>query len=78
MPLKIDSMYAFIAKDKEGEEGVVGMKTHDGWIPMVGADMDRVNSLMPIAKMIAEQTGVTIKLYLFTGRTEITEIKTPS
>jgi hypothetical protein len=74
MPLKIDSMYAFIAKDKEGDEGVVGMPTKDGLLPMVGADMDRVNSLMPVAKIIAEQYGVPIKLYLFTNRTEITEI----
>jgi len=72
---KIESMYAFIAQDETGE-GVCGFKAPDGtWLPLVGADMDRVKSLMPVAELMAKQSGQTIKLCLFTTRTELSEIK---
>ena len=64
---KITEMYAFVAEDSgPDDEGIVGMGTGLGWMPMVGADMDRVNSLRPIAKGIAKATGKRIKLLHFT------------
>jgi len=71
---KIQSMYAFISEDETGE-GIVGMLTRDGWIPMMGADTDRVKSIMPIIQQMVKETNKPIKLCLFTTRTEITEIK---
>lgn len=45
---RIEEMYAFVAEDSgPDDEGVVGMATKSGWMPLVGADMARVESLKP-------------------------------
>ncbi|GAH83034.1 unnamed protein product, partial [marine sediment metagenome] len=47
---RIEEMYAFVAEDTgPDDEGVVGVNTGCGWMPLVGADMARVESLKPIA-----------------------------
>lgn len=72
--LVIDKMYAFIADNPEGE-GVIGMHTPMGWVPFVGADIARVESLRAHAEDIANKTGKEIKLVFFSERTEIEVIK---
>lgn len=72
---KIDKLFAFIADDTSGE-GVAAF--HDntlGMVPMVGADMKRVESLRGMAQMIADQTGNSIKVCEFSVRTELEVIK---
>lgn len=48
--LKIDALYAYLAQGKEGE-GVMGMSVPINgqmmMLPMVGADIDRIKSLLP-------------------------------
>lgn len=69
---KIEEMYAFVAEDSgPDDEGIVGINTATGWMPLVGADMARVESLKPIAKGIAAQTGKKIKLVHFTNREDL-------
>jgi len=66
---QITEMYAFVAEDSgPDDEGIVGMNTKLGWMPLVGADMARVESLKPIAKGIANATGKKIKLLHFIKR----------
>jgi len=65
--LKIEQMFAFVSCDDEGE-GVIGFKGSDGWMPMVGADMDRVKSLLPMVVAM----GVDFKILKFEGREDIT------
>ncbi|GAJ01744.1 unnamed protein product, partial [marine sediment metagenome] len=66
---------AFVAEDLGPEdEGIVGMGTKAGWIPLVGADMARVESLKPIARNIATQTGKKIKLLHFTHREDLGDV----
>ena len=60
----ITEMYAFVAKDEDGE-GVIGMKTEDGWMPLVGADMARVASLIPHALAVAKASGKEVVLKKF-------------
>ena len=74
MSLKIDKMYAFVAEDKNGDEGVIGMQTNSGWMPLVGADMKRINSLIPIVQNIVNQTNHPVKILMFSDRKEIDEI----
>lgn len=75
MPLKIDQMFAFIAVDEKGDEGVVGMRAPNGeWAPFVGADEARANSLKPYAEEIATVSGREVKLVRFTTRAEIQTI----
>lgn len=64
---KIDAMFAFIAEDNGPEdEGIMGFSMPDGsMMPMVGADMKRVKSLLPMAKMIRRVTGKPFKILRF-------------
>lgn len=70
MPLHIDEVYCFIGEDDEGE-GITGFHTKSGWMPMVGADKERVDSLRPMAEELARATGKRIVLTRFTTRTEL-------
>ena len=72
---KITEMFAFICEDKgPGDEGVVAMKVGSQWMPLVGADIDRVKSLKPFALDIQKATGKKVKLVHFTNREDIEEI----
>jgi len=69
---RIEGMYAFVAEESgPDDEGIVGMATGSGWMPLVGGDMARIESLKPIARGIAAQTGKKIKLLHFTHREEL-------
>lgn len=69
--LKITEMFAFVAKDENGE-GVVGIRASDGtWMPLVGADHARIESLRPIAREIAEASGKEVILLRFINRVDM-------
>lgn len=71
-PLKINTIFAFIATDPDGNEGVAAFQDDSGvWFPMVGADMERANSLKKMAQQLARTTGCSIKLCQFITREEI-------
>ncbi len=77
-PLRIDTMFVFVAKDEQGNEGVCGVQvpsSHDPnikeWLPLVGADMARLQDLSPIAQMIANDTGKTVRLIIFNNRQDM-------
>lgn len=68
----IDQMYAFIQLDPlDNTEGVIAFMTGDTWMPMVGADMARVEMLRPIAQQVASNTGTEVKLIRLTAREEV-------
>lgn len=72
---RIEEMYAFVAEDSgPDDEGVVAMSVGDVMLPLVGADMARVESLRPIARDISAQTGKKIKLLHFTQREDLGDI----
>ncbi len=72
---KIEEMYAFVAEDTgPDDEGVVAMATGSGWLPMVGADMARAESLKSIARDISAQTGKKVKLLRFTQREDLGDV----
>ncbi|MBA7666661.1 hypothetical protein ES703_74742 [subsurface metagenome] len=68
---RIERIFAFIAEENPQDEGVVAMKIGPNWMPLVGADMARIESLRPIAQDIAKATGKTIKLIVFETRKEL-------
>ena len=71
---KILEMYAFVSQDKDGE-GIIGMKGPDGnWVPLVGAEMDRIESLKMIARKISKATDMKIRLIKFSKREDLGEI----
>lgn len=74
---EIECMYAFVTKNKQPkgkDEGIIGFRAADGtMMPMVGADMVRVKSLIPLADEIARIKEISYRIIKFTNRTDITE-----
>lgn len=73
-PLVIDAMYAFVVIDENGDEGIPAVLNHGAWLPLVGGDTARVESLMDHARQIAQHTGRSMKIYRFTNREQIGEV----
>lgn len=72
---RIDKIWAFLSVDKDGNEGVCAAPMQGlGCVPLIASDQARVESLMPLAQMLARMSGMTIKLVEFSVRTELTEI----
>jgi len=73
--VKADKLFAFITVDEEGNEGVAAFYSDSGWMPMVGRDISRVESLMKTARIIASETGIDIELREFSSCKLIEVIK---
>jgi len=73
---KIDAIFAFISVDEGLEdEGIVAARMGNMWMPLVGADMDRVESLKPLAVGVARLTGKKIVLAKFSVREDLEELE---
>jgi hypothetical protein len=73
---EITEIWAFVARDSDGDEGITAFCGPDGrWVPMIGADKDRIKSLEPIARDLAFKHDHKIRLIKFTGREEIKTIE---
>lgn len=69
-------MYAFITVDPVDQtEGIIGMMLGGQYMPLVGADLERVEALRPHAQNIANVQGAEIKICLFSERVDIEIIK---
>jgi hypothetical protein len=71
MVLKIESITAFVAVDREGNEGIMAFNGPLGWMPMVCADEARVESIRPMAEKVREKTGVEYRVLRFSRREEV-------
>ena len=60
---------------RRDDEGVVARLVNGTWRPMVGGDMQRMESLREQAKEIALVTGQKITLVKFSTRTELEVIE---
>lgn len=66
---RITEMWAYVAIDADGDEGVLAVKGKDGaWFPLVGADTARMESVRPVAMDVARREGKKVKLLRFTTR----------
>ncbi len=64
--LKITEIYAFISVDDQGNEGIMGaMQLNGVMMPLIGADTERVESLIPIANKIKQMTGMDYEIRYF-------------
>lgn len=74
--LQVNSLFAYLAQGEEGE-GIMAMSLPINgqmmMLPMVGADIARIKSLLPIAKQIAMASGITFRIYRFDTKVDITE-----
>jgi len=65
---KIERLYAWIATEPDGGEGVCSMQLGDMHMPLIGADTARIESLAPQAAMIARTSGYPVRLVEFSTR----------
>lgn len=74
--LRIDEIFAYVSVDQNGE-GIIGQSVQlmgkDIFMPFVCADKARMESLKPLAKKIAKESGKKIKLIKLSVREEIEE-----
>lgn len=72
--LKIEEVYVFVSVNQDGE-GIVGQTIElmgsPVFMPFVCADKARMQSLKPLAKKIAKESGKKIKLIRLSVREEI-------
>jgi len=74
---RIEHIYAFICDDAGPDDEGIAASTHGlMWMPLVGADMERMESLRPVAQRIATHFRKPIRLCRFTVR-ETLEIIQP-
>ena len=76
MPLEIDKLYAFIAQNEGGEGIIAAEQIINGksmYLPLVGADLNRIKQLYPLAEQISKSTKVPFKIYCFDNKTDITQ-----
>jgi len=68
MGFVVDELFAFVATDGEGDEGVVAVELvgSDTMMPLVAADLIRIQQMVPFAEAIKKQTGHTVTLKHFT------------
>lgn len=71
---KIEAIYAWVAVEPDGGEGVCSMQIGNTHMPLVGADQARVESLRPQAEQIRRMTGYPIKLVRYAAREELEEL----
>ncbi len=64
MPHHVEEMYAFIAVDEDGDEGIVSFfdPVNRVQMPMIGTDQARLESLREMAKTIVKDLGKPIQL----------------
>lgn len=74
---RIERLFAWVSIDPDGGEGVMAVNMmiagRPTLVPLVGADMDRVESYREIAEMVARKTGLPARLIEFGSRQEVSD-----
>lgn len=71
---RIEKVFAFVVVDTDGTEGVPAVKVGPMVLPLLGADLKRIESLMPIVKNWVMENNRPVTLYVFENRTEVKTI----
>lgn len=64
----VTEIYAYIADAGGGDEGIMGLRFGDTWMPLVAADRNRALRLRDAAMAAARRTKQTVRLVRFTQR----------
>lgn len=69
---RITEIFAFVAQDSGPEdEGLAAFRSTMGWMPLIGADAERVAKLREAAQEVATRSGKTLRLVRFSVREEL-------
>lgn len=72
---RITEMFCFAVSDKDDDdEGIPAMDTRLGPMPLIGADVTRIDSLLPYAQKCADEIGKPLRIYKFSQREQIGEV----
>jgi hypothetical protein len=69
----IERLYAWIATEPDGGEGVCACLVGGVNMPLIGADLARVESLRPQARAVMLSAGCPVRLVEFSTRNVIRE-----
>ncbi|MEH2565305.1 hypothetical protein [Bradyrhizobium sp. AZCC 2289] len=73
--LRIDEVWLFISVDETGEGVCAGPLMGPGTlVPLIAADQARMESLIPVARQIAQESGKPVKLIKMSARAELMTI----
>lgn len=74
---RIEQLYAYVVADKdEDDEGIPAFLSADGlWIPLMGADKLRADSVRHQAQLLADKHNKPVKLIRSTGIEIVETIK---
>lgn len=75
MSFQIQRLWAFIAQEPGGDEGVIAENLDGTWFPFVAADEKRLASLKERARTLPVKPGTSIKLVRFDARTNVETIR---
>ncbi len=68
-----DELFAFVAEDEDGNEGVVSAVFENNTIPLVCPGLEVVKTFVPIAASIAKSNKINIKLYHYRRLGEVSK-----
>jgi len=72
---RIQSLWAWLSVDPiDGNEGVLGMYTPVGWMPLIASDKVRLAEYRKVAEQIVQTSGIKARLAKFSVREDISEI----
>lgn len=66
-PKAITEMWAWVCTEPDGDEGIPAFNSAMGRMPLVGADEARIRSLEPLARSVAHDLGLPVKLLKFSS-----------
>jgi hypothetical protein len=69
--LRINQLFAFVIVDDDGTEGVPALLIDGTWMPLMGADMARVDSLKAIVAVSPQFKGKRVTIQRFGDRETI-------
>lgn len=69
--LRINQLFAFVIVDTDGTEGVPAFRIGDMWMPLMGADMARVDDLKRIVESDPMFKGKRVTIQRFGDRETI-------
>lgn len=72
---RIEQMYAFVLVDETGDEGIPAITVNGLAMPLVGADMGRIDELRTLARKLAALIDTPMTLVRFEVRTELEVIE---
>ena len=73
--MPVHAIFAYLSIDEDGNEGVLaGPVGNIACMPLVGADMTRMEALRPLAFQIAKRFGIQVRLCCFTNKSVLETI----